>query len=119
VEKPRAHQESEEGFPKTPGLQQVFPLRKWLPGREFAVSLRKTLDFLIFIPQIYSNFPPEGTCGFSPRAKSKIREDVIAMICTVVKKGVECAFMSNKGCQFVGGRCKTVVEQCEGCQKVA
>ena len=40
------------------------------------------------------------------------------MVCTSVKEGYDCFFMEKKGCQFNGGSCHTVVEQCEGCQKV-
>ena len=40
------------------------------------------------------------------------------MVCTSVKEGVECVFMSKQGCQFNGGACHTIVAQCEGCQKV-
>ncbi len=40
------------------------------------------------------------------------------MVCTSTKEGVECAFMSKKGCQFNGGTCHPIVEQCEGCQKI-
>ena len=47
-----------------------------------------------------------------------MRKDVIKMVCTNVKEGYECFFMSKKGCQFNGGTCHTIVEQCEGCQKV-
>ena len=39
------------------------------------------------------------------------------MDCTSVKEGVECFFMSKKGCQFNGGTCHIIVEECEGCQK--
>ena len=39
------------------------------------------------------------------------------MDCTSVKEGVDCFFMSANGCQFNGGTCHTIVEQCEGCQK--
>jgi hypothetical protein len=39
------------------------------------------------------------------------------MQCATLKKGVECAFMTQKGCTFNGGRCHTVVEQCEGCSR--
>jgi len=46
------------------------------------------------------------------------RKDVIKMICASVKEGYECFFMSKKGCQFNGGACHTIVEQCEGCQRV-
>ena len=46
------------------------------------------------------------------------RKDVITMVCATVKEGVECAFMSKKGCKFNGGNCHIIVEQCEGCQKI-
>jgi hypothetical protein len=39
------------------------------------------------------------------------------MQCATLKQGVECAFMTRKGCNFNGGRCHTVVEQCEGCSR--
>jgi hypothetical protein len=34
-----------------------------------------------------------------------------------MKNGIECAFMTQKGCNFNGGRCHTVVEACNGCSK--
>ena len=40
------------------------------------------------------------------------------MVCTSIKEGHECFFMSKKGCQFNGGACHIIVEQCEGCEKV-
>ena len=40
------------------------------------------------------------------------------MVCTSVKEGYECFFMNKKGCDFNGGSCHQIVEQCEGCQKV-
>lgn len=40
------------------------------------------------------------------------------MICETVKKGVDCAFMSKKGCGFIGGSCHPVVEQCGECSKI-
>lgn len=46
------------------------------------------------------------------------RKDVIPMVCTSVKEGTECSFMSNKGCQFNGGNCHPIIEKCEGCQKI-
>lgn len=39
------------------------------------------------------------------------------MQCMTLKNGVECAFMTNKGCNFNGGRCHAVVEQCQGCSR--
>ncbi|MBF0242448.1 MAG: PxxKW family cysteine-rich protein [Desulfamplus sp.] len=40
------------------------------------------------------------------------------MICTTVRNGDECVFMSNRGCKYNGGECKPIVEKCEGCQRV-
>ncbi len=40
------------------------------------------------------------------------------MVCATVKKGVECIFMTKQGCQFNGGSCKPIVEQCNGCGKI-
>ena len=40
------------------------------------------------------------------------------MICQTVKVGVECAFMTKKGCGFNGGVCNVIVEECEGCAKI-
>ncbi|MDP2645172.1 MAG: PxxKW family cysteine-rich protein [Desulfobacterales bacterium] len=41
------------------------------------------------------------------------------MVCTTVRKGTECPFMSAKGCSYNGGVCHEVVEQCGGCNKSA
>lgn len=46
-----------------------------------------------------------------------LRKDVIVMVCNGVKQGVECFFMSKTGCQFNGGACHKIIEQCVGCQK--
>jgi hypothetical protein len=47
------------------------------------------------------------------------RKGVIQLICTTVKKGVECPFMNAKGCSYNGGICHEVVEQCNGCNRTA
>jgi hypothetical protein len=39
------------------------------------------------------------------------------MLCSSVKEGSDCFFMTKKGCEFNGGTCHTIIEQCEGCQK--
>ncbi|MBW1708684.1 MAG: PxxKW family cysteine-rich protein [Deltaproteobacteria bacterium] len=39
------------------------------------------------------------------------------MNCQTVKKGVECVFMTKKGCEFNGGTCHTIIPQCEGCER--
>ena len=41
------------------------------------------------------------------------------MVCTTIKEGTDCFFMTNNGCQFNGGSCHTIIEKCEGCQKIA
>ncbi|MEA3280668.1 MAG: PxxKW family cysteine-rich protein [Thermodesulfobacteriota bacterium] len=41
------------------------------------------------------------------------------MVCTTIKKGVECPFMSTKGCSYNGGICHEIVEQCNGCDRSA
>ena len=40
------------------------------------------------------------------------------MVCQTVKKGIECFFMTQKGCQFNGGSCHPIIERCEGCQRI-
>ena len=40
------------------------------------------------------------------------------MVCQTLKEGLECFFMNKAGCQFNGGNCHQITEQCEGCQKV-
>ncbi len=40
------------------------------------------------------------------------------MNCQTVKEGIECVFMSKKGCGFNGGMCHTVINECEGCGKI-
>lgn len=39
------------------------------------------------------------------------------MQCATVKEGVECTFMSKKGCVFNSGSCHPIVEQCQGCDR--
>jgi hypothetical protein len=39
------------------------------------------------------------------------------MKCTTVRKGMECAFMTAKGCGYNGGVCHEIVEQCKGCSR--
>jgi len=39
------------------------------------------------------------------------------MQCITLKQGIECAFMTKKGCNFNGGRCHTVVDECQGCSR--
>ncbi len=37
------------------------------------------------------------------------------MDCTTVRKGMDCAFMTAKGCGYKSGVCHEIVEQCKGC----
>lgn len=41
------------------------------------------------------------------------------MQCTSVKPGVDCPFMTAKGCGYKGGICQPVIEQCSGCGRQA
>jgi len=39
------------------------------------------------------------------------------MDCTTIKQGMDCSFMTAKGCSYNGGICHQVVEQCNGCNR--
>lgn len=39
------------------------------------------------------------------------------MLCTTTREGMECNFMSAKGCKFVAGTCHPIVEACHGCDR--
>lgn len=39
------------------------------------------------------------------------------MICTTIRKGDTCAFMTASGCSYNGGQCHLVVEACTGCHR--
>ena len=39
------------------------------------------------------------------------------MICTTVRKGSDCIFMTAKGCSYTGGICREIVEKCKGCNR--
>ncbi|MFH2093968.1 MAG: PxxKW family cysteine-rich protein [Pseudomonadota bacterium] len=39
------------------------------------------------------------------------------MICTTVRAGDDCVFMTAKGCGFNGGACLPIIDQCNGCQR--
>ncbi|NLN60340.1 MAG: hypothetical protein GX147_06490 [Deltaproteobacteria bacterium] len=40
------------------------------------------------------------------------------MLCQTIKEGIECTFMTKRGCSFMGGTCITVVEDCVACNKI-
>ena len=39
------------------------------------------------------------------------------MNCTTIKEGIECPFMSAKGCTYKDGICHQIIEQCQGCNR--
>ncbi len=39
------------------------------------------------------------------------------MHCESIKLGVDCTFMTKKGCSFTDGKCRPLVEACEGCDR--
>ncbi len=41
------------------------------------------------------------------------------MICTTVREGDDCVFMTAKGCGFNGGACLPIVDQCNGCNRTS
>jgi hypothetical protein len=43
---------------------------------------------------------------------------VFPMFCQTVKKGIECTFMSKKGCGFFNGSCHTIIDKCGDCNKI-
>ena len=40
------------------------------------------------------------------------------MICTTIRNGVDCTFMTAKGCSYNGGLCHETIETCNGCNRV-
>jgi len=40
------------------------------------------------------------------------------MLCTTIREGSECSFMTKKGCSFNGGSCHPAVESCQGCERL-
>ena len=41
------------------------------------------------------------------------------MICTTVREGDDCVFMTAKGCSYNGGACLPIIDQCNGCQRTS
>lgn len=41
------------------------------------------------------------------------------MHCVSIKPGVDCTFMGKTGCSFNGGKCRPVVEACNGCDRTS
>lgn len=40
------------------------------------------------------------------------------MICTTIRKGMDCTFMAPSGCTYVKGFCTTIVDKCTGCNRI-
>lgn len=40
------------------------------------------------------------------------------MQCQTVLPGTECTFWSKTGCVFTDSSCQTVVEECQGCERI-
>ncbi len=41
------------------------------------------------------------------------------MICTTVREGQECVFMTTQGCSYNEGSCFPIIDECKGCQRCA
>jgi hypothetical protein len=40
------------------------------------------------------------------------------MLCTTIKDGVDCVFMSANGCTYNSARCHPIIDHCDGCARV-
>jgi len=40
------------------------------------------------------------------------------MICTTIRKGIDCPFMAANGCSYNGGLCHEIIEKCSGCNRI-
>jgi len=40
------------------------------------------------------------------------------MICSIIKVGQDCAFMTKKGCSYDGEKCYPIIDRCKGCGRV-
>ncbi len=41
------------------------------------------------------------------------------MICTSVREGDECVFMTKAGCSYNEGVCLTIIDECNGCKRTS
>ncbi len=39
------------------------------------------------------------------------------MVCTTIKNGTECPFMTSKGCTYNNGTCQQIIDKCDGCNR--
>ena len=62
-----------------------------------------------------------GFCcfGFAKPSNYTMVKGVIPMVCTSAKEGLECIFMTKKGCSFNGGTCHQIKEECNGCNRAS
>ncbi len=40
------------------------------------------------------------------------------MICATIREGLECVFMTPKGCSYNNGVCLEIIDKCEGCNHI-
>ncbi len=40
------------------------------------------------------------------------------MLCTSIRNGAECSFMTKKGCSYAAGSCLPIVDSCKGCGRI-
>lgn len=40
------------------------------------------------------------------------------MQCQTVLPGTECTLWAKSGCVFSGGSCQTIIDECEGCERI-
>lgn len=41
------------------------------------------------------------------------------MLCQTIKQGIECGFMTKKGCTYGSGACHPIIDSCLECNKVS
>ena len=41
------------------------------------------------------------------------------MICTTIREGDDCVFMTTKGCSYNEGACLTIIDECKGCGRTS
>jgi Family of unknown function (DUF6811) len=41
------------------------------------------------------------------------------MICTTIREGDDCVFMTKKGCSYNEGVCLPIIDECKGCARTS
>ncbi len=49
----------------------------------------------------------------------KVKKEVVELVCSTVREGVNCPFMTAKGCNYNSGICHEIDEKCKGCNRSA